>query len=270
MLQSVFTGASALQTFSKGMEVVGNNVANVNSLGFKSQRAEYTDSFYNIMQKADSSPTNGAPGHQIGSGTRIGNIAGRFTQGPIQQTGVDTDLAIYGEGFFQIRDPDAQDEGNATLFTRAGNFNWDTQGRLVTSEGFIVQGSNGDVQIEDLTKVDSFRFDENGTIRLLLDDGTEQTQQVFLTNFQVPGKLARVGNGYFSNKGDAASQIPDGLVPPTTVGTGEIKPYSLELSNVDLTGEFASIIANQRSFQAGARIVTVSDTMYGEAVNLKR
>jgi flagellar hook protein FlgE len=270
MLQSVFTGASALKTFSKGMEVIGNNVANVNSLGFKGQRAEYTDSFYNTFLKADNSETSGAPGHQIGSGVKLGNISGKFTQGSIQQTGVDTDLAIYGQGFFQVRDPEAADDADATLFTRAGNFNWDSQGRFVTNDGFIVQGDKGDLQIEDLTKVESFRFENDGTLRMLMEDGTEQLQQVFLTNFNVPGKLIREGGGYFSNKGDLGAQIDDGLVPPTTAGTGEIKPYSLELSNVDLTGEFSSIIANQRSFQAGARIVTVSDAMYGEAVNLKR
>ena len=270
MLHSVYTGASALKTFSKGMEVVGNNVANVNSLGFKSQRPEYTDGFYKALLKADSTESKGAPGHQIGSGTKLGHVSGLFTQGAIQQTGVDTDLAIYGEGFFQVRDPLAEDEVDSTFFTRAGNFSWDSQGRFVTSEGYVVQGDAGDLQMEDLTKVESFRFDKDGTLRMLMEDGTEQVQQVFLTNFRVPDKLGREGGGYFSNKGDAASQIDDGLVPPTTSGTGEIKPYSLELSNVDLTGEFASIIANQRSFQAGARVVTVADAMYGEAVNLKR
>jgi len=270
MLHSVFSGASALKTFTKGMEVVGNNVANVNSLGFKGQRPEYTDGFYKTLLQADSSPTNGAPGQHFGSGTKIGNVSGKFTQGSIQQTGVDTDLAIYGEGFFQVRDPNADNEADSTLFTRAGNFGWNGQGQLVTSEGFVVQGDNGDILMEDLTQVESFRFEKDGTLRMLMQDGTEQVQQVFLTNFQVPDKLTREGNGYFANRGDLAAQIDDGLVPPTTAGTGEIKPYSLELSNVDLTGEFTSIIANQRGFQAGARIVTVSDAMYGEAVNLKR
>jgi flagellar hook protein FlgE len=140
----------------------------------------------------------------------------------------------------------------------------------VTSEGYNVQGADGDIIIEDIQQVDSYRFENDGTLRVLLNDGTEVTQQVYLTDFRVPGKLDRIGDGYYSNKGDLASQIDAGLVAPTTEGTGEIRPYSLELSNVDLTGEFANIIANQRSFQAGARVITVSDTMYSEAVNLKR
>jgi flagellar hook protein FlgE len=269
MLTSVYTGASALQTFTKGMEVIGNNVANVNSLGFKGMRAEYADEFYNTYLKNDFSETSGAPGNQVGSGVSMVNVSSNFKQGPIQETGIDTDLAIHGSGFFQVRNPNA-DEVNGTLFTRSGNFNWDAGGNLVTSEGYHVQGADGDIIIEDIQQVDSYRFENDGTLRVLLNDGTEVTQQVFLTDFRVPGKLDRIGDGYFSNKGDLASQIDAGLVPPTTEGTGELRPYSLELSNVDLTGEFANIIANQRSFQAGARVITVSDTMYSEAVNLKR
>ena len=270
MLTSLFTGTSALTTFSKGMEVIGNNVANVNSLGFKSMRAEYSDDFYNTYLKNDYTEGSGAPGNLVGSGTRLANVSSNFNQGTIHETGIDTDLAIHGKGFFQVRDPGTADENSATLYTRSGNFSFNAGGTLVTSEGYIVQGSDGDVVVEDLQQADTFRFENDGTLRVLFPSGEEVVQQVFLTDFRVPGKLDRVGDGYFSNKGNLASQIDAGLVPPTTDGTGEIIPYALELSNVDLTGEFANIIANQRSFQAGARIVTVSDTMYSEAVNLKR
>ena len=270
MLTSVFTGSSALKTFTRGMEVIGNNVANVNSLGFKRMRPEYADDFYNTHLKNDYTETSGAPGNQVGSGVSVVNVSSNFKQGPLQETGIDTDLAIYGNGFFQVRDPGTADDDNATLFTRSGNFGWNAQGNLVTSEGYHVQGSDGDVIIEDLQEVDNFRFENDGTLRVLLNDGSEVTQQVLLTDFRVPAKLDRIGDGYYSNKGDLASQIDAGLVPPTTEGTGEIKPFSLELSNVDLTGEFTNIIANQRAFQAGARVITVSDTMYSEAVNLKR
>lgn len=270
MLTSVFTGSSALKSFTRGMEVIGNNVANVNSLGFKGMRPEYADEFYNTHLKNDYTETSGAPGNLVGSGVSVVNVSSNFKQGPLQETGIDTDLAIHGRGFFEVRDPRAADDDTATKYTRSGNFGWDANGNLVTSEGYHVQGSDGDVLIDDLTQVDSFRFENDGTLRVLLNDGTEVQQQVLLTDFRVPAKLDRIGDGYYSNRGDLASQIDGGLVAPTTEGTGEIRPFSLELSNVDLTGEFTSIIANQRAFQAGARVITVSDTMYSEAVNLKR
>ncbi|WP_425429192.1 flagellar hook-basal body protein [Termitidicoccus mucosus] len=154
LIGTLTSGISGLQAFTKGLEVIGSNIANVNTVAYKGSSTTFSDTFSNTMQS--SAPSSGSSSNQsamqVGTGVAVGRIAARFTQGGIESTGVPTDLAISGNGFFIVRNP-----VDGSLFaTRAGDFRKDDNGFLVTSDGYRVQGLTGtpptvagDIQIGD-------------------------------------------------------------------------------------------------------------------------
>lgn len=328
LIGSLNSGISALKNFARGLEVIGNNIANVNSVAFKGATTRYTDSFSQFLSKPSSSPSDGNGSNQaaaqIGMGVEISGIQTNFRGGGTEQTGQITDMAIDGEGFFQVRNvPD-----NTIFATRAGDFRTDDRSFLVSNDGYRVQGMAGgtaswdatvdglgnlaftktvippsgvgdlkieyaptfgnglltnntggaftDAEIEAAApKMNSFTVSNNGDMKALLSSGDEITLgRVLLMNFQDPTALTREGSNLFSGF-DAAGVIgsvamSESANTASTNGLGEIKAGTLELSNVDLTEEFANLITTQRSFQAASRIITVSDDVLEEVVNLKR
>jgi flagellar hook protein FlgE len=329
LIGSLNSGISALRNFARGLEVIGNNIANVNSVAFKGSTTKYTDSFSQFLSKPASSPSDGSGSNssasQIGMGVEISGIQSKFLQGALSTTGQTTDLAIAGEGFFQVLNvPD-----NTVFATRAGDFRTDDRSFLVTNDGYRVQGLTGgsaswvvtadvngdpiftmtktpptavgdieisytptfanglltnntggvltDAEIEARApKMDSFTIDSGGEIKVTLSETGDEIVlgQILLMNFQDPTALTREGANLYSGF-DAAGIIGSPSLSgssntPGTNGLGSIRSGALELSNVDLTEEFANMITTQRSFQAGSRIITVSDDVLEEVVNLKR
>ena len=290
MIPSLHNGISALKSLSQGLQVLGNNIANVNSLGYKSSRANYSDNFYLHMNDAEAGP-DGQPSNNIlqhGTGAHVSSISSNFNQGTIETTGLDLDLAIQGEalpnggGFFEVIDT----ETDELFYTRAGAFEADINGNLVTRDQYRyrLRGMNGEVSVAledpDHTLL-ARRIEENGEINMVVHDSKnnkdivtptdpDQKEVIKVVNFLSPQNLRRVGNGFYSNgrAGQDLAGISGGR--PAEGSSGKIKQYALEMSNVDLTNEFASMISHQRSFQAGSRVVTTSDAILSEAVNLKR
>jgi len=329
LIGSLNSGISALRNFARGLEVIGNNIANVNSVAFKGSTTKYTDSFSQFLNKPASSPSNGngsnVSASQIGLGVEISGIHSKFLQGALSTTGQTTDLAIEGEGFFKVRNV----PGNTVFATRAGDFRRDDRSFLVTNDGYRVQGLTGgtasweatadvngeivfaktdipptavgDIQISyeptfanglltnnsggvftdaqilaAAPKFASFTIATDGAIKATLTATGDEIVlgQVLLMNFQDPTALTREGSNLFSGF-DAAGVIGSVSLSGAantaeTNGLGAIRSGTLELSNVDLTEEFANMITTQRSFQAGSRIITVSDDVLEEVVNLKR
>lgn len=320
------SGVSALNTFSQGIQVISNNIANVNTTGFKSSRVEYADNFSNLLQQAAPSSGSGAGSNlaamQIGTGVKLASISSNLSQGTLSTTGSNTDLGISGAGFFRVHDS----MNNIDYVTRSGDFRLDDQGYLVTSDGYRVQGLSdgaatyeavstngalsyvqtstpptaiGDIKIDfnlgignglangsggaftdaeaEASKptMRSFTIDNQGNVVVGLSNGdTFVRGRVLLQNFNDPNALTREGNNLFSGLeaagplgGTALSATNNG---PGTNGLGRIEVGTLELSNVDLGQEFADMIVVQRSFQAGSRVITVSDSMLEEVINLKR
>jgi len=288
MISSLHSGVSALKSFSQGLQVLGNNIANVNSLGYKSSRTNYSDNFYLHINDAESG-ANGVSNNNLqqhGTGVHVGSVSSDFNQGTIETTGLDLDLAIQGEalpnggGFFEVVDP-VTDE---VFYTRAGAFEENAQGLVVTRDQYRyqLQGVNGliNLSLQGTETLLSRRVEEDGRVNLVVnstnangvtEDMIRNAGQVKLVNFQSPQYLRRVGNGFFTNgsPGQDLAGLVDNFIPANG-SNGKIKQYSLELSNVDLTNEFASMISHQRSFQAGSRVVTTSDAILQEAINLKR
>jgi len=275
LLNSFTSGVSAVKTFGKSLEVIGDNIANVNTTGFKGSRTTNQDNFSQTLERSSASEGEDVAGRnsmQIGSGTSIASISQKFTQGVLSTTGGPADLGIAGNGFFQVINPAKPGE---TFVTRAGDFTIDNQGFFVTPQGFRLQGIEGSViklvTPPDGAQLESYSISSTGVLREYYSDGTStldaDTQKIYLQNFTNPNALVKTGNNLFTGM-DAAGPIP--AAQAGTDGLGLIKQGTLELSNVDLTQEFSDLILAQRAFQAGSRIITVSDSVMEEIINLKR
>lgn len=288
LIGTLTSGVSALRSFTKGLEVIGNNIANVNTTGFKGSKVGFEESFSSTLRSAAPSSgedTSNLSSLQVGTGVKIGNISARFTQGALGTTGVATDLGISGNGFFRVLNATDGSE----FATRAGDFRIDDQGYLVTSKGFRVQGLTGgsagvppaDVGSIQLgtpptgAQLQSFSIDRQGNILEFYSDGSSATtNSILLQAYRDPSALQRTGDNLFIGFEAAGAIGGTNLTAannlPGSNGLGLVEAGTLELSNVDLTEEFANMITSQRSFQASSRLVTVSDAILEEIVNLKR
>lgn len=280
LIGTLTSGVSALRTFSKGLEVIGNNIANINTTGYKSSQATFADSFSNTLRA--SAPSSGTasnqPAVQVGTGVQLAGIQTNFNQGSLNSTGNVTDLGVSGKGFFIVQDATS----GAQYATRDGQFRVDDNGYLVTLDGLRVQGLVGgsiaDLQIGAAIPVgaqlQSLSFDSQGNMVESYSDGTSATTgQIQLQNFNDPSALTRDGNNRFSGllaAGAVGGGILAGSNDPGSNGLGNIQSGVLESSNVDLTDQFSQLITTQRSFQAGSRLITVSDSVLEDIVNLKR
>ena len=283
MIGSLTSAVSGIQAFQEELDVIGNNIANVNTIAFKSARTDLADSFSQTLSTAGAS---GGTTDQVGLGVTTAAITNQYTQGAITRTGVQTDLAIAGNGFFVVKDAVS---GN-TYVTRAGNFKIDQDGYLVTTGGLRVKGYNdlalsaiGDIQVEatlrpltlDATAtMSSYSIDALGKVTIQLSDGSDYVRgQILMQSFSNPQALIKQGNNLYAGIGAAGPLGGSSAPTPAAGGTnglGQIQSGALELSNVDLSSEFANLIQTERAFQANARIITTSDEMMQELVNLKR
>lgn len=285
-----------MQQFQQRLDVIGNNISNVNTTGYKSARVDFQDAFSQTLQA--SSPASGnssaVAGIQIGSGVSTGAIRNQFTQGAVTRTGVQTDMAVSGDGFFIVRNP-----ANGSEFAaRSGDFRIDADGYLITNNGFRLQGFNdivgvgeesqlntrGDLRINvgnpdpsfgvsdpATATIDSYTIDRNGLITVRLPGGIEYIRgQVLLQRFSDPHDLMKEGSNLYSGIPNGGPVGTAGPLRPGSNGLGQIYSGQLELSNVDLATEFSSMITTQRAFQASARIISTSDEILQELVNLKR
>lgn len=273
MLLSLDSGVSALEQFQQSLNVIANNIANVNTVGFKSASVSFADTLSQTLG------SNAAGSTQVGTGVMTAGITNNFTSGSMSNTGVQTDMAVNGNGFFLVKDPTT---GNSFV-TRDGEFKQDTKGYLVNASGMRLQGYSdaglstvGSIQIDntgapggDLAAVQSYTIGSDGKISVLLNDGTTFTRgQVLLQNFSSPDQLIKVGNNLYSGLSVAGS-----LATPTAPGSnglGSLATSSLEMSNVDLAQQLTSLITTQRAYEANSKVITTSDQILQTLVNLVR
>jgi flagellar hook protein FlgE len=273
---SLQTGVSALKSFTEGLEVIGNNISNVSTTAYKKGRADYGDSFYNILQ--NSSSASAGITSQTGGGVHLSGISTSFATEEGTYTGQESDLAIDGNGFFRVVDPSSGQE----YYTRSGNFTRDNSGYLVTPEGYRLQGtgtlSGSDILVPEtatnpttgeVEAISSWSFSATtGELSLYFSDGTAlDAGQLQLSRFSSPSALVRQGGNMFLQTAAAGDRTD--FLPSSTESASVMSQY-LEQSNVDLTEEFASMIMTQRGFQAGSRIITTTDQLLQEAIQLKK
>jgi flagellar hook protein FlgE len=272
MLRSMYSGVSGMRGFQAKLDVIGNNIANVNTVGFKSGRVMFKDILSQSMSGI-TAPVDGTSGgvnaKQIGLGVTVAAIDTIHTPGSAMTTNVATDLRIDGDGFFVV----SPVSGGAQYLSRAGNFTLDASRQLVNSDGMLVLSSEGAfIQLDEA--VTAFSISQDGTIVSI-----DQTGVATATDFKIgvakvvnPGGLEKVGGSLYRMTPNAN---PDGALTIGTAddavaGTGKIIAGQLEMSNVDLTNEFTEMIVAQRGFQANSKIITTSDEILQEIVNLKR
>ncbi len=382
MIRALNTGVQGMRQFQTALDVIGNNLANINTVGFKGSRVDFADTLNQTLR----APTpdidgkmSGAAGIQVGNGSVISTIKNSFSQGAVSQTGVPSDMAIAGDGFFLLKDP----VSGEVFASRAGDFREDNQGNLVNNTGLRLQGiadmmnastTVGDIKVDrgtyaasatisslDTTtdeitlgaghglvtgkqvnfattgtlptatpalsvgiayfgrvtgnivtlhttaagaaadsdkvnftgvgtgthslapgaSVSSWSVGGDGKVNMLLTDGTQYVRgQVLLQKFTNSQALMRQGQNLYSNLNaagaltspiyTASSDILARAGAPQSQGLGRIESGSLELSNVDMAKEFATMITTQRAFQANARVITTSDEVLMEMMQLKR
>ena len=282
MLRSLFAGISGLRVNQAMLDVTGNNIANANTIGFKGSTTVFQDTLSQMLTGASGANANngGTNPIQIGLGVQLAGTSTNFGRGSAQSTGRATDLMIQGDGMFVVRD------GNEELYTRAGAFTFDETGDLVTLNGNRVQGyaldaagnpTGGliDVTLDtaalglpagvDLT---SYSIGADGVLRGSFSDGVQRDMaQLAIADFANPMGLEKVGETSFrvsANSGPAQLGVAGQARRGTLVGG------SLEMSNVDLAAEFTNLILAQRGFQASSRVITTSDQVLEDLVNIKR
>ncbi|MBM7659357.1 flagellar hook protein FlgE [Bacillus mesophilus] len=296
MLRSMYSGISGMKNFQTKLDVIGNNIANVNTYGYKKGRVMFKDLVSQQIAGASASTDTrgGVNPKQVGLGSQLASIDSVHTQGSLQTTGRSLDLALSGDGFFMlgtltenfdaIKLNNNQFAGNYTAsadvsYTRAGNFYMDKEGYVVNGDGLFVLGqathddgagniTNAPGLIKIPTDAKSFSIGTDGTVNYVDNLGNLQVAgQLEVAKFANSGGLEKVGGNLF--KDTANSGLPVFSVPGEA-GSGTIVAGTLEMSNVDLSEEFTEMITTQRGFQANTRIITTSDEILQELVNLKR
>jgi flagellar hook protein FlgE len=276
MLRSLNSGVSGLRSFQTKLDVIGNNIANVNTVGFKKGRVVFEDVFSQTVKNANGPTTTGGTNPiQVGLGTKVSSIDNLFSPGSPTITNNSRDLYIDGDGFFVV-----QDANSKQYLTRAGNFTLDSDGQLVNPNGMFVLDQKGE-QITIPKQYISFSISGDGTLTGVKADGTTENikdpvgdiykiANVVVTN---PGGLKKEGGSLYSLTLNADPKNMTTLLADAKNGTsspGQIIAGALEMSNVDLAEEMTDMITAQRGFQANAKIITVSDSVLEELVNLKR
>jgi flagellar hook protein FlgE len=284
MLRSLFAGISGLRVNQTALDVTGNNIANANTNGFKASTTVFQDTLSQMLTAASGANAGrgGTNPIQVGLGVQVAGVTTNLGQGSAQTTGRATDLMIQGDGLFVTR------RGNEQLYTRAGSFSFDEESLLVTPSGSRVQGyvldadGNPTGGLTDVTistaalnppvppgvELTSYNIGSDGKLRGIFSDGTQRDMaQLALADFVNPNGLEKVGETSF--RASANSGAPEiGVAGEGRRGT--LIGGALEMSNVDLAAEFTNLILAQRGFQASSRVITTSDSVLEELVNIKR
>jgi len=266
MLRSMYSGIAGMKNFQTKLDVIGNNIANVSTPGFKKGRVTFQE-----MMSQTESPAQAAAGtrgginaSQVGLGSQLGSIDDIHTQGFRQTTNNPLDLSIQGDGYFAVQTSDGD-----TFYTRAGNFYLDNNGAIVNADGYYLVDVNGNSPITiDPEIVDSYNILQDGTVEVVINNERTDAGQIALANFANPSGLVKEGGNLYSASGSSGDA--DLVAPQSDEMASTIVSNALEMSNVDLAEEFTEMITAQRGFQANTRIITTSDEILQELVNLKR
>ena len=262
-MKSLRIAATGMQAQEFNVEVISNNIANMRTTGFKQVRAEFQDLLYQDIRRVgatSSSAGNLIPtGVQIGHGVKTGATARVMSQGNLQQTGKELDVAIRGEGFFSIQLPSGQ-----TAYTRDGSFELDANGALVTLDGFQVQPN-----ITVPNNARSITINREGTVQVLTDNSTTPTDlgQIQLSRFVNKAGLQSIGDNLYLETPASGAAI-DGTADSS--GFGSVLQSFLENSNVNAVGELSDLIAAQRAYEMNAKVISASDEMMSATANIVR
>ncbi len=261
-MRALRTAASGMAAQQLNVEVISNNIANMNTVGYKRQRAEFQDLLYhNIERMGAQSSTQGTvvpTGIQIGAGVKAGAVYRITEQGTPTQTGGRYDMAIEGKGYFQILMPSGE-----TAYTRAGNFSVNGEGQLVTDDGYPVQPNISVPQdTVDVT------VSKSGQVQVITAGQTEPTivGQLELATFFNEAGLEAIGDNLLL---ETTASGPANIGSPGEVGFGEILHGFTEASNVDAVAEISALIIAQRAYEMNSKVITTADQMLSVSAQVK-
>jgi flagellar basal-body rod protein FlgG len=262
MLRSLYTAATGMRAQDLNVSVIANNLANVNTAGFKRSRADFEDLMYQNLKLTGTLSEFGnriPTGIQLGLGVKTAAIHKIFLQGDFTQTENPLDIAIEGKGFFRILQPN----GNFA-YTRAGTFKLDNLGRIVTSEGLLLQPT-----LTIPNNALAISIEPTGTVSITQRETSQPTiiGTIQTTTFQNPAGLQAVGNNLFLESGASG---PPTIGIPGLQNRGLLQQGFLELSNVNVVEEMVNLITAQRAYEMNSRTVQTADEILQITNNLKR
>ena len=259
MLRALYSAAAGMESQQMNLDVISNNLANVNTTGFKKSKIEFQDLLYETSRApgADTGAGNQVPtGVQVGNGSRPVATSRIFTTGDLTQTGEQLDMAIQGNGFFQVQMPDGTE-----AYTRDGGFKTASDGRIVTSDGMPVQGGFQPVP----PGTTNITVSSNGNVTYSGPSGNT-TFQVQLVRFNNPNGLQAMGGNLYTET--TASGTPE-LGNPGENGFGTLNQGYLEMSNVKVVEEMVNLIMAQRAYEVNSKAVQAADEMLQQGNNLR-
>ncbi|MDW8002864.1 MAG: flagellar basal-body rod protein FlgG [Deltaproteobacteria bacterium] len=262
MIRAVWTAGTGMAVQQLNLDVIANNIANVNTNGFKRSRADFQDLMYQTLrlQGVRTEGGNQVPtGVQIGLGATLAAVQKIFIQGDLQQTQNELDIAIQGNGFFQVILPNGE-----RAYTRAGTFKRDAEGRIVTSDGYLLEPGitipQNAVQIS---------IEADGTVSVIVQ-GQPRPQQlgvIELAMFPNPAGLNAIGKSLFMESDASGAPI---IGRPGELGFGTLLQGYVEMSNVNVLQEMISLIVGQRAYEVNSKAVQAADEMLQITNNVRR
>lgn len=263
-VQALYSAATGMQAMETKLDVVANNLANINTTGFKKGRANFEDLFYRHYQMpgASDGQLRTGTGTSVGLGTRVSSVQTDFKQGAFQQTGNALDVAIEGQGFFQVQDVD----GNF-LYTRSGNLSVNADGQLVmgsATAGRILQPPT--TVPNDATSI-SIQYNGQVMVTQPGQAAAQQLTQLQIATFINPEGLLKHGENLFQ---ETEASGPNNLGNPGDQGRGLLKQNALEASNVEPVQELIDLITTQRAFELNSQAVQAGDQVMSLIANLRR
>ncbi len=262
MIRSLWTSATGMQAQALNLDVISNNLANVNTSGFKKSRAEFQDLLYETLRPAGTSSSQDSEvptGIQIGHGTRPSTVLKIFTQGDMENTKNELDLAIEGDGFFKIILPSGE-----TGYTRDGGFKLDRDGRIVNADGFALEP-----EITIPSDARSISVGMDGTVSVLQagDSIPSEVGTIELARFINPAGLISMGKNLYITSNASGDEITGTAGED---GLGTIAQGFLERSNVSVVDEMVNMITAQRAYETNSKAIQTADEMLQMANNIKR
>ena len=260
MVRALWTSASGMEAQQMNLDVIANNLANVNTSGFKKSSIQFQEMMYDTekMPGANSTDSSTTPsGVQVGYGSKPVATERNFTQGNLQQTGNTYDLAIQGNGFYKLTMPDG-----SNTYTRDGSFLVNADGQIVTNQGYILTGAG---QIDP--KAINVAVASDGTISATVNGAAVKIAPITISNFPNPEGLNSLGNNLYQET-TASGTAVDGQTPGTN-GMGTLAQGYVETSNVQVVEEMVNMIQAQRAYEINSKAIQASDDMMGMVNNMR-
>ena len=260
MIRALWTSASGMEAQQMNLDVIANNLANVNTTGFKKANVQFQEMMYDTAEAPGASSTDSTTtptGIQVGYGSKPVATERNFSQGSLQQTGNTYDVAIQGTGFFKLTMPDG-----SNAYTRDGSFIVNADGQIVTSQGYLLTGAG---QIDP--KATNVTIGSDGTISAVINGTTAKISPITISNFPNPEGLSSQGSNLYTAT-DAAGTAVDGQTPGTN-GLGTLAQGYTETSNVQVVEEMVNMIQAQRAYEINSKAIQASDDMMQMANNMR-